>query len=214
MTPIPHRPGPLLTPRACSRSSTRTPARSPSDRGRFRSRARCRGAALRVHLRDGAGRESKRPAAQVAPSRGTMWRSFRAPRPVRMRGRRSSPSRPGKFVTDSRPTLSWTLGLGLCHERPAALRPRHGRSSPARLAAPGLIPRPRNRSVLATSENRSSRSCMSRAGATTTDSIRARYGPVEILASLEPRIRVVDHRRLAPHGFFAEAPGLLAGDRA
>ncbi|NSW56462.1 MAG: hypothetical protein HPY44_10630 [Armatimonadetes bacterium] len=116
----------------------------------------------------------------------------------------------GQFVTN-RETLSWTLGLGF------------GLSY--RVSAASLD-RDQIRGWLEWLDRIQKSVCSKYVGEplvsfehdrgpdpTTADDgiIRAQYGPVKITANLGPAARVENGVRIAPYGFVASAPGVLAG---
>jgi hypothetical protein len=116
----------------------------------------------------------------------------------------------GKFVSDRR-TLTWTLGLGFAmsdrlHTRALA--------DPQKLEWLRWLDRVQ-KSICRRYVGEPLESFRHEPGHGPDDGlIRARYGPVEIVANLGPNARQVGDHVLAPHGFFAEAQGMLSGDLA
>lgn len=119
----------------------------------------------------------------------------------------------GQFVT-TREVLAWTLGLGY--------------SLSYRTSASGLSREP-TAQWLAWLDRLQKSVCARYVGepveAFTHDRgrqptveddgvIRARYGPVELIANLGPTAKTAGQVALPPHGFQATAPGMLAGDVA
>lgn len=116
----------------------------------------------------------------------------------------------GKFVTDG-PTLSWTLGLGFAMSDRLHARAVNDVRSIEWLRWLDRV----QKSICARYVGEPVDSFVHEPGHGDDDGlIRARYGPVQVLANLGPKIREVDGHRLAPHGFYAEAPGMRAGDLA
>jgi hypothetical protein len=114
----------------------------------------------------------------------------------------------GKFVSDRR-TLTWTLGLGF------AMSDRlhtDALTDPRRLNWLRWLDRVQ-KSICRRYVGEPVGSFRHEPGNGSDDGmIHARYGPVTIVANLGPSARRVGDHQLAPFGFFAEAPGMLAGD--
>jgi hypothetical protein len=116
----------------------------------------------------------------------------------------------GQFVTDDE-VLSWTLGLGYClsyriHATDLANRPacewlfwldRLQKSVCARYVGQPVVNFVQDRGTNLTSEP--------------DGVLRATYGQVNIIANLCPSPRLKDGLDLAPFGFCATAPGVIAG---
>lgn len=117
----------------------------------------------------------------------------------------------GQFVTN-RQILAWTLGLGFCMSDSIGA---------AELTRPGprqwllwldrlqksLCARYMGEPVVVFSHDRGARPTFEDDGV-----IRAQYGPVRLAANLGPGPRTEGGKPLAPFGFYATAPGTVAGN--
>ncbi|MCX7048481.1 MAG: hypothetical protein NTX50_23730 [Candidatus Sumerlaeota bacterium] len=116
----------------------------------------------------------------------------------------------GKFVSD-RPSLSWTLGLGFamsCRINARALNeagPREWIRWVDRIQK-SVCARYVGEPVAAFDHQQG--------GESSGDDgvIRAAYGPVRLVANLSPAPRREEERELAGYGFYATAPGMIAGN--
>jgi len=115
----------------------------------------------------------------------------------------------GQFVTN-REVLAWTLGLGFCMSyrvRAETLKQDTRREWLKWLdrIQKSVCSRYVGKSIHSFEHDRSSATDLQDDGI-----MRATYGSVEIVANLGPEVRIEGHRELAPHGFYAAAPGMIA----
>lgn len=114
----------------------------------------------------------------------------------------------GQFVTN-RETLAWTLGIGF------GLSYRVGASELTRdTRRQWLLWLDRlQKSVCARYIGEPVKGFDHDRGDTSTEGvIRAQYGPVNLTANLEPKARAEKGQTLAPYGFYATAPGMVAAN--
>ncbi len=117
----------------------------------------------------------------------------------------------GQFVTN-REVLAWTLGLGFCMSyrvRAETLKQDARREWLKWLdrIQKSVCSRYVGKPIRAFEHDRSSAADLQDDGI-----MRATYGSVEIIANLGPEVRVENHHELAPHGFYATAPGMIAAN--
>ncbi len=117
----------------------------------------------------------------------------------------------GQFVTD-RPTLAWALGLGFCMSYTTGANSlksdsvRHWLLWLDRIQK-SVCARYVGQPVVSFTHDHAHPLAPSDEGL-----ISAKYGPVGLSVSLGPKPRAVDDLVLAPYGFAANAPGMIAGN--
>jgi len=117
----------------------------------------------------------------------------------------------GQFVTN-REVLAWTLGLGFCMSyrvRAEALKQDARREWLRWLdrIQKSVCSRYVGKPIYAFEHDRSSSADLQDDGI-----MRATYGSVDIVANLGPEARIENSNELAPHGFYATAPGMIAAN--